>query len=416
MNLCCLLVLALAGTCGAAPLARAAEPLRLEEAVARALATNPSLAAESAQLRAIRARADREGLPTPYVISGEVENVGGTGALSGIKAAETTLRIGRVIELGGKRAAREALGNAEIGQQQMQAETARIDIASRTTARFIEVVADQERLNYAEERVKQAEGTRREIATWVAAARDPEFQLRAAEIVVIEAELLREHAEHELASARMTLAASWGALTPDFEIVVGDLQTLPNVQSFEKLAARLPMTPEQRASLMEAETIAARRRVATANGTPDISVSLGVRRLELLDDQGLVMSLSIPLGSKSRASYSIVEADAQLDALAARRDALRFERHQALFEKYQELNHARTEVDSLRNLMLPKAEQAMAFTRQGFKAGRFSFISLAQAQKTLFELRERDVEAAARFHTLLVEVERLTAVATESTP
>ncbi len=416
MNLRCLLVLALAGTCGAVPLGRAAEPLRLEEAVARAMANNPLLAAESAQLRAVQARADREGLSTPYVISGEVENVGGTGALSGIRAAETTLSIGRVIELGGKRAARQALGNAEVGQQQMLAETARIDIASRTTARFIEVIADQERLKYAEERIKQAESTRREIATWVAAARDPEFQLRAAEIAVIEAELLREHAEHELASARMTLAASWGALTPDFDIVVGDLQTLPNVQSFENLAARLPMTPEQRASLLEAETIAARRRVATASGKPDITFSLGVRRLELLDDQGLVMSVSILLGSKSRASYSIIEADAQLDALTARRDALRFERHQALFEKYQELNHARTEVDFLRNRMLLKAEQAMAFTNKGFIAGRFSFTSLAQAQKTLFDLRERDVEAAARFHTLLVEVERLTAVATESTP
>lgn len=416
MNLRCLLVLALAGTCGAVPSGRAAEPLRLEQAVARAMANNPSLAAESAQLRATQARADREGLPTPYVVSGALENVGGTGALSGIKSAETTLRIGRVIELGGKRAARQALGNAEVGQQQMLAETARIDIASRTSARFIEVVADQERLRYAGDRVEQAEQTRREIATWVAAARNPEFQLRAAEIAVIEAELLREHAEHELASARMTLAASWGALTPDFEIVVGDLQTLPNVQSFENFAARLPMSPEQRALLLEAETIAARRRVATTSSKPDIDLSLGVRRLEALDDQGLVMSVSIPLGSKSRASYSISEADAQLDALTARRDALRFERHQALFEKYQELNHARTEVDFLRNRMLPKAEQAMTFTRQGFKASRFSFTSLAQAQKTLFDLRERDVEAAARFHTLLVEVERLTAVATESSP
>ena len=416
MNLRCLLVLALAGICAVIPLGRAAEPLRLEEAVARALASNPSLAAESAELRAIEARARREGLPTPYEISGALENVGGTGALSGIGSAETTLRIGRVIELGGKRAARQALGNAEVGQQRILAETAHIDVASRTSARFIKVVADQQRLDYAEERVEQAELSRREIARWVAAARDPEFHLRAAEIAVIDAELLREHAEHELASARMTLAASWGALTPDFEVVAGDLRELPSIESFETLAARLPMTAEQRASLLEAETITAQRRVATASAKPDITLSLGVRRLEALDDQGLVMSLSVPLGSRSRASHSIAEADAQLAAVEARRDAMRFERHQALFEKYQELNHARTEVEALRTRMLPKAEQAVAFTNAGFKAGRFSFYSLAQAQKTLFELRERDVEAAARYHTLLVEVERLTAVATEVTP
>ena len=102
--------------------------------------------------------------------------------------------------------------------------------------------------------------------------------------------------------------------------------------------------------------------------------------------------------------------------VAARRDALRYERHQALFEKYQELGHARLEAETLRKKMIPKAEQAIAFTRRGFAEGRFSFIALAQAQKTLFELRERSTEAVARYHTLLVEVERLTAAAQDTTP
>ena len=49
-----------------------------------------------------------------------------------------------------------------------------------------------------------------------------------------------------------------------------------------------------------------------------------------------------------------------------------------------------------------------------FEAGRFSFVALTQAQKTLFELRERRTEATARYHTLLVEVERLTAAAQDT--
>lgn len=416
MNLRFFLLLALAGIFGVVLCGRAAEPLRLEEAVARAMASHPSLAAEAAALRATQARAEREGLPTPFVLGGELENLAGTGTLSGIDSAETTLRVSRVIELGGKRAARHALGSAEFSRQQNLAETARIDIASRTTTRFIEVLADQQRLAYAHERVAQVERTRHEVATWVAAARNPESDLFAAEIAVADAELAREHAEHELASARITLAASWGALTPDFDTVAGDLRQLPDVAPFATLAARLPTTPEQRASLLEAEAIAARRRVAVASARPDLNVSVGVRRLEAFNDQGLVMSVSVPLGSKPRAAHSIAEADAQLAALEARRDALRFESHQALFEKYQELKHARTEVESLQSKMLPKAEQALDLTRRGFEAGRFSFASLAQAQKTLLDLRERVVEAAARYHTLLVEVERLTAVATETTP
>lgn len=416
MNLCHLLVLALAGICGVVPLGHAAEPLRLEEAVSRALSSNPAVAAESAELQAVQARAGREALPAPYVLGGDLENVGGTGALSGIHSAETTLRVSRVLELGGKRAARQALGDAEIARQQYRADIARIDVASRVATRFIEVLADQKRFDAAHERVRLAERTRREVAAWVAAARNPESDLRAAEIAVAEAELEREHAEHELASAKVTLSSTWGALTPDFEAVAGELDALPDMPTFEDLSARLPMGIEQKAAALEAETIAARRRAAEASAKPDLSVSLGVRRLEGVDDQGLVMSVSVPLGSRPRSAFSVNEADAQLAALNAHREAQRLERHQELFEKYQELNHARAEVEMLGTRMRPKAEQALAFTRRGFEAGRFSFQQVALAQSTLFALRERSVDAAARYHTLLVEVERLAAVAPESAP
>ena len=90
----------------------------------------------------------------------------------------------------------------------------------------------------------------------------------------------------------MTLAASWGALAPDFGEVVGDLQALPTVAPFETLAARLPSTPELWASRLRADTIGARRRLAAAEAEPNIDVSLGVRRLEAFKDHGVVMSIS----------------------------------------------------------------------------------------------------------------------------
>lgn len=409
-------VLAVAGTYGLACVAQAAEPLRLQEAVARAMATNPALRAEASELQAVEARAARESLATPYTVSTELENLAGTGTLSGINSAESTLRIGRVIELGGKRAARQALGQAQISQQENLAQIARIDIASRTATRFIAVVAEQRRIAQAQERLEQAERTRQQVEQWVKAARNPEPELRAAEIAVADAQLQLERAQFDLNSARSTLASTWGALTPDFTEVAGDLATLPPVEPFDTLAARLPMSPEQRASLLEAETIAARRRMAQAAAKPDVNVSLGVRRLQAVNDNGLVMSFSVPLGNKPRSTFSLAEANAQLAAVEARREASQFERHQLLFEKYQQLKQAHAESEALSARMLPKAEEALAFTRRGFEAGRFSFLSLAQAQNTLFDLRGRAVDAAARYHILLAEVERLSAVVPEIAP
>lgn len=394
----------------------AAAPLRLEQAVARSLASNPAVAADMAELRAVQARAEREALPPGFIVGAELENVAGTGALAGMDSAEATVRLGRVIELGGKRAARQALGTAETARQRHRTDGTQLDIASRTRARFIAVLAAQQRLAFAEEQVQLAERTRREVARWVSAGRNPESDLQAAEIAVVDAELTLETTGHELESARVTLAASWGSFTPDFTAAVGDLNELPTVESFEMLSARLPMTTAQRNALLDAEAISARRRVAAASARPDIDVSLGVRRLEALGEQALVMSASMPLGSGRRADLAIAEADAQLAALDARREAQRFESHQALFERYQELLHARHEHEVIRDTLLPKAEQAFAFTRRGFEAGRFSLVQLAQAQRTLFDLRTRRVEASVRFHAVLVEVERLTAVAPESAP
>lgn len=416
MNLRCLLILVIAGVCGAVPYGHAAEALRLEEAVARAMAAHPSLAAEAALIRAAQARADRAGLATPYTVGGELENVAGTGSVSGVKSAEATVRIGRLIELGGKRSARQALGSAEVRRAEHAASVARIDVVSRVTARFIEVLADQQRLTQAREQVRLAKQTRREIAAWVAAARNPESDLRAAEIAVADAELRREHAEHELASARTSLATSWGATTPDFETATGNLRELPAVDSLEELTMRLPQTAMHRGTELEIAEIEAQRRIAVANARPDINVSLGVRRLEALDDQGLVMAVSVPLGTKSRSRLEVAEADARMSALHLRRGASQLESHQALFEAYQELQHARTEYTTVTQRMIPKAEQAVAFTRRGFDLGRFSFVALTQAQKTLFDLRVRSVEAAARYHSRLIEIERLTALPLDASP
>src|SRR3546814_985413 len=71
VNLRWLMVLAFAGACGAVPSGHAAEPLRLEEAVARSLESNPILAAEAAEVRAVEARAERAAMPTQFVVRSE---------------------------------------------------------------------------------------------------------------------------------------------------------------------------------------------------------------------------------------------------------------------------------------------------------------------------------------------------------
>jgi cobalt-zinc-cadmium efflux system outer membrane protein len=394
----------------------AAENLSLAQAVQRSMASSPALAAEALDLEAAGARARREALPTPWFIVADLENFAGSGSLSGMDSAESTLRLGRVIELGGKRAARESMGEAEVATVHHQTELARLRIAAIATTRFVEVVADQQRLKLAEQHVELAQRARSEVARWVEAARNPETDLHAAELELADAELEREHAEHELASARVTLASTWGALSADFDAAAGSLADLPEAPSLDALTKRLPETAAVRGLVLEAQASTARRELARANSSPDLTMNMGVRRLEAFEDHGLVLSLSMPLGSRSRADLSMTEGDARVAASGRRQEASLADAHQDLFQKYQELVHARTEHSALRESMLPKAERALSLAQRGFETGRFSFTALAQAQRTLHALRKRDVDAAVRYHTLLVEVEHLTAIIPESAP
>jgi cobalt-zinc-cadmium efflux system outer membrane protein len=391
--------------------APAAETLTLGRALERVSTSNPSLAAQAAMSEAARSRAELQSLPPPLTLGTDIENVAGTGALRGFDSAETTVQVSRLIELGGKRAGRRALGAAEVAQADHALASARLDAIALTTRRFVEVVADQARLALATERVALAERTHQEVARVVRNARNPETDLRAAEIALAEAELGREHAEHELRAARVTLASTWGSLQPDFDDATLPLEVLVEPEPFETLAAKLAGSSVVRAVSLEAEAAQARQRLAAAEARPDLNVSLGVRRLEAFGEQGVVMSMSLPLGTGSRARLALAEGRADAAAIERRKQALAIDSQQVLFERYQELGHALNEFAALNDVMIPKARAALDIATRGFDLGRFPFLTLAQAQETLFELRRRRIDAALDYHTLLAEMQRLVAAA-----
>ena len=388
----------------------ATESLRLSEAVDRSLALSPVLGAARSDLVAVTSQAKKDGMSPQFVLTGELENFAGSGAHSGFRSTETTLRLGRVIELGGKKEARRALGAAQIAQQDNAVALTRINVASRTATRFIAVLAQQKRIEILEEKVRLANSIRREVAGWVTAARNPVSDLHAAEIALADAKLALETAKSRLQMTRITLAASWGSTRADFYDVIGDLHTFPPVESFEVLAQRLPASLAMQSASLETRTLTAQRQLAISSSKPDIDLSFGVRRLEEVNDHALVMSVSIPLGSKPRATLAITGASAQMEAARMRHEAYESETYQTLFATWNELAQARQEYEAVSASMIPKAEQALAVSRKGFNTGRFSFLSLAEAQGTLFSLRMRSIDAAERYHTLLVEIERLTAL------
>lgn len=408
--------LAMAGMVWLCPGWATAQELRLEEAVERAMAGHPSLRAQGAEVTAAEWAAELAALPPPLTLGGELENVAGSGPLSGIRGAEATLRLSRLIEMGGKREARIAVGETDVARQRHAVDIARIDVAAETGRRFVEVLADQTRVAIARDGVDRAQTILNQVSRWVAAGRSPDSEKLQAGILLGQAELTLEDAEHELLTARMALSALWGQREPDFTTATGDLETLPAVESLEALAGRLPQNADQLALGLDMASLEARQRAAATAAKPDLSLSLGVRRLEALDTQALVFSVSVPLGSAPRSALAGAQLQAQLDATQARREVAGHDTYRRLFALYQELQHARHVFETHREQLIPQAEQALELNQRGYELGRFSFFVLIQSQQQLAQLRNARVEAAARYHALLVDIDRLTATSGVATP
>ncbi len=385
------------------------QALSLAQAVQRSLTTNAALRAANQTIVATERRADLTGLAPAWTVGADIENAGGTGPYAGLQGTETTLRLGRVIELGGKRDARRAVGAAEVARSRLELDQTRLKLATETTARFVEVLADQVRVDVAAKDLALARELTATVDHWVKVGRSPESDLALMQIRQEQADIEVEHAAHELASARVALSALWGADKADFTAASGDLFALPTVPSFEQFAARVPDNPTQRALALDARTSRARERLASAMSRPDITAHVGVRRLAISNDAALIAGVTIPLGSAHRSALSAAQARAETNALEAQAEASATETRQKLFTAYQELLHARTAYEAHRDRMIPKAESALTLTRKGFAAGRFSFVALAQAQRILLDLRTAQIDAALRYHTLLANIERMTA-------
>lgn len=392
-------------TCLAAPWVTA-ETLTVEAALQRSLAAHPELRAAALTTTALHWQGAAETQPPPIRLGLELENLGGTGALSGIHASETTLSLSRTFERGGKAQARQARSDARIATHTQRQALLRLDLELRVRQRHVALLHVQALRDLADAQHALARATQAALEDRVRRGAAADSELDWARIGVAETELVLEHARHERRAAAFALAALWGATHPTELEAAGDLFALPEVGAFADWDARLTHSAEfalqdQTALELDAETTLAR-----AAAHADWEAGVGIRRLEALDDQAVVLSFSVPLGHARSSAPLLAQRSAERAAHDALSESLRLDARQRLYAGVQELNHARSEAERLDRAMLPAAARALDATRSGFDQGRYGVLQLAQAQATVLRLQQARLAAAARFHTLWAELQR----------
>jgi outer membrane protein, heavy metal efflux system len=392
--------------------AAAAEPaaritdrkVTLKEAVGRALNASPALQSREELIAGAEAQVRQSAvLPNPE-LGLELENFAGSGQFEGIEQSELTAAVTQRLERGGKRGARVALAQAERDIAAIERDRSRLDVALEARRAFIEVSAATVLVDIAKARLDTATRVEGLAARRVSAARDPATVKLRAEIQTADARSAHGQAMVALQGAKKRLASLWGEPDVRFSVDTTALFSVPNA------------TPDQAAAVVSpdvaAREAAARRATSkvdleTANASADVTVGLGVRRFEAGGDLAAVASLSVPLtifddnqGNIDRAAAE--RRAAELDVLDAKRVSDR-ER----LTLVEEATRTRAEAVTIRQDLLPRAEQALRIARRGYDAGAFSYLELSESQRTLSELRTREVEALRRLHVALAGLDRL---------
>jgi len=132
---------------------RAPRSISLAQALQRVLAANPRLTAAERDIGiASGLKVQAGALPNPE-LSFELDNAVGSGPYKGLRSAETTLQLSQLVELGGKREARLAAGEAGIGTAVWQRRATRLDVLSEAAIAFITVVSAQGRIEIFDEQI-----------------------------------------------------------------------------------------------------------------------------------------------------------------------------------------------------------------------------------------------------------------------
>src|SRR5687767_4195556 len=114
-------------------LAQAQRPLTLTEALQRAAHGHPKLFIAERDIAIAEARRLQAGTrPNPQA-SLEIDNAFGTGDYRWVRAAEATLQLSQIFELGGKRDARVAAAQGDYDMQVHQRAAVRLELLSETT-------------------------------------------------------------------------------------------------------------------------------------------------------------------------------------------------------------------------------------------------------------------------------------------
>lgn len=385
----------------------ASEPtgsITLDDAVRLALARNPSVAAAALEVDARAERARQQSRRPNPALSAEIQNVGADTA-----SRETTASVQQLLELGGDRNARTqaALRARDVATHEYA--SARTAIVAEVRQAFTSVLAAQQEVTIARENLDLAVNTAGAVRARVEAGKTSPIEETRSDVLVAAERLELLRAEQHLAEARRRLAATWGADRVTFDSAAGSLSTTTELPSLDQLQARLDTNPVLVAAIAVVAEREAVVKLEEARRIPDLTASAGYRRFSSPSDAAVVGGVALPLPLFDRNRGGIAEARLRVAQAKEESRSVRVALERDLGDAYRAYETARQEVTTLQRDIVPAAQSVFDAISEGYRLGKFGYLEVLDARRTLTTARLQFVRALEQLHLAVVSVEQLTA-------
>jgi cobalt-zinc-cadmium efflux system outer membrane protein len=388
--------------------------ITLRKALVLALMHNPELKTYSWDVRISQARQLQATLLPNPKLKVEMEEVGGTGDRSGFDAAETTIQLTQLIELGDKRSKRTKLASLDKELAEWDYEAMRLDVFTEVAKAYVEVLAEQQRLALTEELVHLSEELHDTVAKRVEAGKDSPVEQTKAGVTLSNTWIQHRLASQNLEFARKQLSSMWAAKEPTFESVAGELDSPMAIPTIEELTESLEQNPDVARWSLEIDKAKAALELEKAKSISNVIIGGGLQRFNETDENAMVLNITIPLtvvdrnqAGRLEATYALVKAREQQRAAINKTEV-------ELGKAYNELAGAFVEATELENNVLQGAQSVFEASKTGYTEGKLDYLNVLDAQRTLFEVKARYIEALASYHSAKTAVERLIGRAIDS--
>ena len=377
-----------------------AQTLTLDTALQTAFANNPDLAAAQWDIDIAQGGRQQAGLIPNPVASWDVED-------TRRDSRTTSIKISQALELGGKRGARIDVATRAQDAAALNLEQRRNTLRAEVIENYYGALRAQERLELAQRSMSVAERGLAVADGRVTAGKASPVEATRAQVQLSETRLELNRAQIGLTDAYRRLAASTGSATADFQAVAAQTQFTPSLPTATQLLTRLEQTAELRLAELYILQNEASVVLEKAQRIPDLDVSIGSQYDASVRERVNLVGVSMPIPLFNRNQGNVLAASRRADQARDLRNAaelrLRTETRQAL-DLWQSAN---TEVRAFNQQILPAAQSAVDSATRGFEMGKFSFLDVLDAQRTLIAARTQYLTATAQATDAWVRIERI---------